>query len=58
MYADSSLNHWTSVAAGISEADARAYFVGEWFNRGVYPEELMVQVVDIEYEPASQNAEG
>jgi len=48
-FADPKYNYETSVNPDVSEQDVRKYFVGNMFDVGVYPEENMQQVVDIEF---------
>jgi hypothetical protein len=38
----------TNMAAGITLPDAQNYFLGRYFDLGVYPEERMVQAVQVE----------
>lgn len=46
-YADGSQST-TNMAAGVTLDDAKAYFIGQRFDLGVYPEERMVEAVDVE----------
>ena len=51
-FRDPKLNYSTSVSKQTTEEKARDYFVGKRFDVGVYPEERMERVIDIEYTPA------
>jgi hypothetical protein len=46
-YADDSTS-FTSMAKHVTLADAKAYFEGQWFDRGIFPEEKMVRAVRAE----------
>jgi len=49
IFANSRYNYTTSVSAQTSEADARKYFIGQYFDMGTFPKENMQRVIDIEY---------
>ena len=51
-------NYSTNVSANTTEKDARKYFVGQMFNVGSYPREIMREVVDIEFYDKGTYAEG
>jgi hypothetical protein len=51
-------NYSTNVSATTTEKDARKYFVGQMFNVGSYPREIMREVVDIEFYEKGTYAEG
>ena len=51
-------NYSTNVSANTTEKDARKYFVGQMFNVGSYPREIMREVVDIEFYEKGTYAEG
>lgn len=55
-FRDPKYNYGTSMGPTVDEAEARAYFVGQRVNVGVFPEERMERVVDIEFTPAGRNA--
>ena len=57
-FANPEYNYETSVAGHITEAEARKYFVGQMFNVGVYPNEKMEKVMDIEFYPKGTYAKG
>ena len=50
-YQDGSTSE-TSMAAGVTLDQAREYFIGKYFNLGVFPIEKMVQAVKVEAIPA------
>lgn len=49
LFADSSFNYETSVSATATKKEATNYFVGKWFNVGLYPVENMQQCIGIEF---------
>jgi hypothetical protein len=51
-------NYSTNVSADTTEKDARKYFVGQMFNVGSYPREIMREVIDIEFYEKGTYAEG
>ena len=50
IYEDGSTSE-TNMAAGVTLEDAQKYFIGKYFNLGVFPVEKMVQAVNVEVIP-------
>lgn len=57
-FANPKYNYETNVSGDITEAQARKYFVGKMFDVGVYPNENMQKVIDIEFHPKGTYAKG
>ena len=49
LFEDPSYNYATNVAADVTEDQARAYFVGQTFDVGVYPAEDLRRCKGIEF---------
>jgi len=49
MFADSSNNYETDVSSQTTKMDAIKYFVGNYFDMGIYPVEDMQQCIGIEF---------
>ena len=50
VFLEDGTNYGTCISNNATETSATEYFVGKYFNRGVYPEEKMVKCVGIELE--------
>lgn len=48
MFKNSVHNYITTINGGVSDSEIESYFVGTWFNVGVYPAESMQQCVGVE----------
>jgi hypothetical protein len=48
-FADPKYNYETNVSGSITEEQARNYFVGKMFDVGVYPNQNMQRVIDIDF---------
>lgn len=48
IFKDSTYNYVTNINGQVSESEARKYFVGKYFDLGVYPKEDMQQCINIE----------
>jgi len=48
-FEDASNNYSTNVSGAVTENEAKAYFIGAYFNCGAYPEELMCKCIGIEF---------
>lgn len=48
-FEDSENNYTTNISSSVTESEAKAYFIGAYFNCGAYPDELMYKCVDIEF---------
>lgn len=48
-FKESKHNYSTNVSMNTTEDEAKKYFVGQWFNVGAFPEEVMRKVVAIEF---------
>jgi len=48
-FKESKYNYSTNVSHSTTEEEAKKYFVGQWFNVGVFPEEIMRKVIAIEF---------
>lgn len=51
-------NYTTNVSGSVNESDARAYFVGNYFNVAKYPRENMQKVIDIDFQAKGTYAKG
>jgi hypothetical protein len=57
-FADSKYNYETNVSSTTTEEQARNYFVGKMFDVGVYPNENMQKVIDIDFYEKGTYAKG
>lgn len=58
IFEDAQYNYSTNVSATTTEADARKYFVGQTFNVGSYPKEVMKKAIDIKFHAPSTYENG
>lgn len=49
LFADSQYNYTTNVSAQSTRETTEDYFVGKWFDLGIYPKENMQQCTGIEF---------
>jgi hypothetical protein len=54
-FKDSKYNYQTVVNPKVSEQEVRRYFVGQMFNVGQYPKEIMLECIDIDFNSASKS---
>ena len=54
-FKDSKYNYQTVVNPKVSEQEVRRYFVGQMFNVGQYPKEIMLECIDIDFFPAPKS---
>jgi hypothetical protein len=54
-FKDSKYNYQTVVNPKVSEQEVRRYFVGQMFNVGQYPKEIMLECIDIDFYPAPKS---
>ena len=48
-FEDAENNYTTNVSSSVTESEAKAYFIGTYFNCGAFPDELMYKCVDVEF---------
>ena len=49
LFADAKYNYTTGVSSQSTEETAKAYFVGKYFDLGIYPNENMQECTNIEF---------
>ena len=49
LFTDSKYNYETNVSANATEQTTKEYFVGKYFDLGIYPKEDMQKCIDIEF---------
>ena len=49
IFSNSQYNYETNVSANATEQTTKEYFVGKYFDLGIYPKEDMQKCIDIEF---------
>lgn len=49
LFTDSKYNYETNVSSNSTEQTAKEYFVGKYFDLGIYPKEDFQKCIDIEF---------
>jgi len=49
IFANPAYNYWTAISATATEEMARKYFIGSYFDMGVFPTENMQKCINIEF---------
>lgn len=49
LFSNSKYNYETNVSSNSTEQTAKEYFVGKYFDLGIYPKEDMQKCIDIEF---------